>query len=528
MTNGNLARTGMAALLLSVSMLSNTAFAQEKDTLVVGMATAITTLDPHEASSSPNNSTNRHIWDSLINRGGAAENLPQLAKDWRRIDDTHWEFTLRDDVKFHDGSVFDSEDVVASLLRVRDKPSQSYSSYTRMIKNVEATGPHTVVVETVAPDPLILNSLSRLRIISADCADASVASFETGECAIGTGPFRFVSYTPGADLKLERNEDYFDGAFAWKNLTIRFLPDDGARLAALLTHEADLIEKLPAEGTGRVEEDAELKVVRKQSTRIVYLGMDSTDDGPSPFVTAKDGSALTENPLADLRVRKALLMAMNREAIVDRVMQFNGTVAHQWVAEGYFGHSPDVVPVAYDTEGAKALLAEAGYPDGLKLTLHSPSGRYVKDSEVTQAAGQMLARIGIDTSVEVMPWSMYADRYAAGEFSVFLASWGINTGEVSNPAIAIIATKDADKGTGRANGGNVSDPEIDELLAKATSTLDEGEREELLRQVSKLTADRVWILPMHYENVVLGASAGVNYQPRGDQYTLSYYITPAQ
>ncbi|WP_229672929.1 ABC transporter substrate-binding protein [Salipiger pallidus] len=491
------------------------------------MAAPITSLDPHEDSNSPNNATSRHIWDSLINRGGSAENKPQLAESWEVVDDTHWRFHLREGVTFHDGSAFDADDVVASLIRARDKESQAFASYTRNISEVIAEDPLTVVVETAVPDPMILNSLSRIRIISSDYAEADVAEFENGPAAVGTGPFKLVSYTPGDRVELERNEDYFDGASEWSKVTLRLVPDNGGRLASLLAGDLDLIENLPAEGVARVESSNGMKVIRGQSTRLVYLGMDVSRD-ESPFVTAKDGSALGSNPLKDARVRKALLMAMNREAIVDRVMQKNGTVADQYVAEGFFGHSDEVEHVAYDPEGAKALLAEAGYPDGFALTIHGPSGRYVNDSEVVQAAGQMLTRIGIDTKVEVLPWSVYSNNYSNGEYSLFLGSWGVNTGEVSNPALAVVAGRDADKGTGRYNGGGIDVPEINDLLDQATASLDEAEREPLLQEVSKLTFEDTWLLPMHYENVVMGARTGIEFKPRGDKYTLAYEVKSAE
>ncbi|PWW03769.1 peptide/nickel transport system substrate-binding protein [Hoeflea marina] len=524
-TRRTLNRTALA-LLLSTAIPA-AAIADDGDQkLAIGMSTTFTTLDPHEASSAPNNAASRHIFDSLINRGGAAENQPQLATEWKVLDPTHWQFTLREGVKFHDGTAFDAEDVIASLLRARDLPSQSFASYTRNITNVTAPDPFTVVVETSVPDPMILNSLSRIRIISADHAKDGVAEFDDGSAAVGTGPFKFVSYAPGDRLVVERNDDYFAGAADWSDVTLRMIPDDGARLAALLSGDLDLIETLPAEGMERVESSKDYKAIWGQSTRLVFLGMDVSKD-QSPFVKAKDGSELDKNPLKDERVRRAMLMAMNRPAIVDRVMQKNGTVADQYVAEGYFGHSDDVKRVDYDPEGAKALLAEAGYPDGFKLTLHGPAGRYVKDSEVLQAIGQMLARIGIDASVEVMPWSMYSDAYSEGQFSVFFASWGVNTGEVSNPAIATVATRNDEKGTGRYNGGGINDTEIDALLDQATSTLEEAEREPLLKQVSDLTFNKLWILPLHYENVVLGARAGIDYTPRGDKYTLAYDVKNA-
>ncbi|WP_445503327.1 ABC transporter substrate-binding protein [Microvirga sp. G4-2] len=517
---------GAVVALLATVAAPAIAYAQNAS-LTIGMSTTPTTLDPHEDSSAPNNATSRHIWDSLINLTGTSTNEPELATSWKLIDPTHWEFKLRDGVTFHDGSKFDAEDVIASLLRARDKKSQGFAAYTRSIAKVTASDPLTVVVETTVPDPLLLNSISRIRIISADCAQAPVQDFESGKCAVGTGAYTFASYGPGDRLVLKRNPKYFAGASHWSDVTLRFLPDDGARLASLLSGEIDIIEALPADGMKRVEGSKELQVIAGQSSRFVYLGMDVSRD-VSPFVKASDGSALAKNPLKDERVRRAILMGINRPAIVDRVMQKNGTVADQFVAEGYMGHSKTVKPIGYDPNAAKALLAEAGYPNGFQLTLHGPSGRYVKDSEVLQAVGQMLSRIGIKAQVEVRPWSMYSDAYAAGEFSAFLGSWGVNTGETTNPAVALVATRNKDKGTGRYNGGGISDSEIDAVLARATSTLEQSARLPLLEELSNLTFNRLWVLPMHYENVVLGAKKSVVYTPRGDKYTLAYDVKLAQ
>jgi len=509
------------------ALISAAAPAMAQDaSLSIGMAAPVTSMDPHQDSNSPNNAANRHIYDSLINRGGMAENKPQLAVSWEIIDDTRWRFKLRQGVTFHDGSAFDAKDVVASLLRVRDKPTKSFAAYTRNIANVVIEDPHTVVVETKVPDPLLLNSLSRLHIISARYADAGVADFESGKAAIGTGPFKFVSYTPGDRIELARNDLYFEGPAPWSKVTLRMVPDDGGRLASLLAGDLDIIENLPAEGVARVEGNNKLHIVRGQSTRFVYLGMDVTRE-QTPFATAKNGSPLASNPLKDERVRKALLMAINRDAIVDRVMQKNGTVAHQFVAPGFFGHSDQVKPLAYDARAARALLAEAGYPDGFALTIHGPAGRYVNDSEVLQAVGQMLARIGIATQVEVVPWSVYSNKYTQGDYSLFLGSWGVNTGEVSNPALALVAGRDDAKGTGRYNAGGINVPEINALLDRATATLADKAREPLLQQVSALTFNQHWLLPMHYENVVMAANKQVAFTPRGDKYTLAYEVRRA-
>jgi peptide/nickel transport system substrate-binding protein len=516
---------GSLAALVAVDG-GTAAVAQSDRALTIGMSTTVTALDPHEESNSPNNATSRHIFSSIVQRDGESQIRPELATSWRVIDDTHWEFTLRDDVKFHDGSTFDSEDVAVSLLRVRDMPSGTFASYTRNIKNVTAPEPYKVIVETETPDPLLLNSLSRLRIISADYASATEADFESGKAAVGTGPFKFVSYLPGDRLELVRNDQYFAGPVDWSHLTLRMIPDAGARLAALLAGDLDVIEAVPAEGIARIEQSDKLQLVRGQSTRLVYLSMDQHNKVATDIFD-KEGNPLPANPLLDQRVRKALLMAINREAIVSRVMQGNGVVAHQFVGEGYFGHSEKVEKVSYDPEGAKKLLDEAGYPDGFRMKLHGPSGRYVNDSEVLQAVGQMFSRIGVESSVEVFPWSMYTGRFGEGEFSFYLGSWGVNTGEVSNPAGALVATKDAERGTGRVNGGFVSDKELDSALLTAMGTLDDGKREALLRTVSEITFNNNYLIPLHYEAVVLGAREGLQLKARGDKYTLAFEIKAA-
>ncbi|TCU11730.1 ABC transporter substrate-binding protein [Rhizobium sullae] len=514
-----------AAMALLGTIAIPAMVAAQETPLVIGMSTTPTTLDPHEDSSAPNNATSRHIWDSLVNLTGTSANAPELATEWKAVDSTHWELKLREGVKFHDGSEFNADDVIASLLRARDKPSQGFASYTRNFASVTAKDPLTVIIETKVPDPLLLNSVSRIRIISSNCKDSPVQDFDNGKCAVGTGAFSFASYSPGSNLMLKRNDSYFAGASHWSNVTLRFLPDDGARLASLLSNEIDIIETMPADGMARVASSDNLQIINGQSSRFVYLGMDVSHD-VSPFVKAADGSDLDRNPLKDLRVRRAMLMSLNRPAIVDRVMQKNGTVANQFVAKGYAGYSDKVEKVGYDPAAAKALLAEAGYPDGFSLTVHGPSGRYVKDAEVLQAVGQMFTRIGIKSKVEVMPWAMYSEAYAKGMYSTFFGSWGVNTGETTNPTVALVASRDEKKGTGRYNGGGVADPKIDEVLAKASSTLDEAERTPLLQELSTQAFSNLWVLPMHYENVVLGAKKTVSFTPRGDKYTLAYDVKP--
>jgi len=218
-------------------------------------------------------------------------------------------------------------------------------------------------------------------------------------------------------------------------------------------------------------------------------------------------------------------MAINRQAIVERVMQGSAEVAAQYLPNGYPGTSSAILPTPYDPAKAKALLAAAGYPNGFQVTLHGPNGRYVNDSKIVQAIAQMLTRIGIATNVEVMPWSVYIAKASRAEFSLFLASWGVNTGETSNPLGAINATYDVKTGLGVSNWGRYSNPDFDAKLTTAIHLLDDAKRNALLAQASEIVfADRATI-PLHFEKVTWAAKKSVGYLARADQYTLAMNAT---
>jgi peptide/nickel transport system substrate-binding protein len=183
--------------------------------------------------------------------------------------------------------------------------------------------------------------------------------------------------------------------------------------------------------------------------------------------------------------------------------------------------------VPYDPAAAKALLAEAGYPDGLKVTVHGPNDRFQNDDKIVQAIGQMFARIGVDAKVEVMPWSVYANRINSNEFSIALNSWGVNTGETSNPMRALVATNDRNAGTGGSNAGRYSNPQLDAKLNEAMRTLDDTKRNQILGEASEIVFTDHALLPLHHEVQLLAAKKGVGYVTRADQYTLAMDVKPS-
>ena len=493
--------------------------------LRIGMAAPNTTLDPHLLSNAPNNAVATHIFDSLIVNDEASRSIPGLAESWTRGDDTHWTFKLRA-VNFSDGTPFTAADAIVSIRRATEIPSAaSFRTYTRSIKAMSAPDPHTLLVETHAPDPLLLNSIGRVRIISAKFKDAASAEFNNGRAAVGTGPYALREYLPGSRLVLARNAAWWGGATPWEQVELRVVSDDAARLAGLLAGDLDIIEAVSSSSTDRVRSDERLHLIRGISSRFVYLGMDQVNE-VSPHIAGADGRPLDRNPLKDLRVRQALSLAINRQGLVERVMEGDAVIASQFLPKGGPGTSPALDPPPFDPNRARALLAEAGYPRGFRLILQGPNDRYVNDSKIVQAVAQMFTRVGIETRAEVMPWSTYAGRNnARTEQSVFLGAWGVNTGETSNPMSALVASEDKGAGLGISNGGRYANLAVDAKLKAALRTMDDASRNTLLAEASEIVFRDVALIPLHHEVSVWAARKGVSYRTRADQYTLATGVT---
>jgi len=229
-------------------------------------------------------------------------------------------------------------------------------------------------------------------------------------------------------------------------------------------------------------------------------------------------------------VRKAISKAINRPAIVEKVMEGVAIPAGQLLPEGFFGVSVKLEPEKYDPEGAKKLLADAGYPNGFGLTLHGPNDRYINDAKICQAIGQMLTRVGIDTKVETMPKSVYfakASRGGPGKspaFSFILVGWGAGTGEASSPLKSLLHTYDKARGFGASNRGRYSNPEMDKLVEQALATVDDAKREKLLQQATEIAIEDLGIIPLHYQVNTWATRKGLAYTPRTDEYTLAMNV----
>jgi peptide/nickel transport system substrate-binding protein len=512
---------GVAALaLLLTGVLPIVAGAE---TLTIGLSSDVTSIDPQWNNSGPNVSLSTHLFEPLTLTDRNGRLIPGLATSWRAVDPLTWEFKLRPGVKFHDGSDLTADDVVFSIERpktLQGSPA-SFASFVRPITEVVAVDKLTVRIRTAAPHVLVPYDLNSIFIVSkkATLAAGSSADFDAGRSAIGTGPFKLVAFKRGDRVELTRNDGYWGTRPVWDKVTFRMVSNDAARIAALLSGDVDVIENVPTADVAKIAADARFTVDRQTSWRTIFWHMDQYRD-VTPFATDKSGKPLAKNPFKDTRVRLAISKAINRDAIVSRVMEGLAVPASNLVSPGIFGHNPAIKVEAYDPAGAKRLLAEAGYPDGFDLTLHAPNNRYVNDARIAETVAALLSRIGITTKVETQPWASYLPHARAGEYTMALVGWGSSLGD--NTIKNHLATVDEKKGYGAWNFGRSSNPEVDKLLDRDFTLFDDKAREEAARSIAALALKDNPVIPMHHEIVTWAMKKGLSYPGRVDQFTFAW------
>jgi peptide/nickel transport system substrate-binding protein len=514
-----------AVASLALSAASQPSSAEE---LKIAVAADVTSVDPHFFNLFPNNNIAEHIFDKLVQMDPDSKMIPGLATSWKAIDDRTWEFKLRKGVKFTDGSELTAEDVAFSIDRVPNVPNSPgpFSAYTKAIVAKQIVDPYTIRFKYAAPYPLAPNDLSTIYIVSKKVATgASTEDFNTGKAAIGSGRYKLVKYTSGDRIELVRNDSYWAEKSPWDKVTFKIIKNEAARVAALLSGDVDAIEQPPTADLARIKGDPKFTVTSKISHRVIYFNFDHLERS-SPFISDKAGKPLAKNPLLDIRVRRAISKAINRQAIVDRVMEGQAIPSGQLVSEKLFGYVPGLKADAYDVEGAKKLMAAAGYPDGFKITIHGPAGRYVNDEKIVQAVAQMLSRIGITAKVETAPMAPYSARASKQEFSLHLVGWGASTGEASSPLRSLLATFNRDKGLGAVNWGRYSNVKVDYLIEQALQQVNDDNRSAMLQNATKLAMEDLGIMPIHFQFTIWATKKNVAYTPRTDEYTLAFQFRP--
>ncbi|MBE9607143.1 ABC transporter substrate-binding protein [Acetobacteraceae bacterium H6797] len=495
-------------------------------------------IDPHFLFVGPNMAAARQVYDSVINRDAESRFVPGIVESWEATGPTAWVLKLRQGVTFHDGSPFTAEDIAFSIARVRAVPNNPgpYTSNLRTISSVEVVDPFTVRITTDRPNPTLMGQLTNIFVVShiaargdGTPAGASTADFNTGKAAVGTGPFRLVTMRGSEGMSLERNPTYWGPKPGFEKAEIRVIGSDASRLAALLSGDVDLIESVPPGDVARLERDSRVTVFRRNSDRIMYL-IPHVGAETLPMLTDTAGKPLPNNPLRDVRVRRALSMAIDRSALAQRALDGQAVPTGQMVPQQFGAFDPSYPAPAANPDGAKRLLAEAGYPNGFGLTIGCSNNRFVNDARVCQAVGQMLTRAGFQAKVETMPGSIFFPRTVEGKNDFPLILYGLSLSS-SRDASYILSTavhsRNVKEAYGQGNRGTFADPEMDRAIQEAVSYAG-PDREERLRALMRRAIDEVPIIPMYNQVTLVAARKGIVYEPRMDEQLLAQQARPAR
>jgi len=480
-----------AALALATAILLPLAAVSARATdITVARSASTTAMDPGFLRESATIVDN--IFDTLVMRDKDMKLVPGLAESWTAIDDTTWEFKLREGVKFHNGEDFNADAVKFTIDRVLDPAAKSPTlSYIRTIANVTVVDPYTVRIKTSAADPLLPTRMSRYpAYIVPPKYVTEVGNNVFATKPVGTGPYKFVEFIPDQHVILQANKDYWRGAPSIDKVTWRAIPDGTARLTALVTGEVDLIENVPVDLAPMIASspDADLVPV-KNGGLTIYLGL-----------------VMNQKPLDNVKVRQALDMAIDRPAIVKNILQDMATAKGTQVGPADFGYL-DIPVTKFDPAKAKALLAEAGYPNGFTIKMQSTT-RYMKDGEVAQAIAQQFGDIGVKIEQEVLDWSVYTQQVPR-KGPIFMLGWGsTQTLDADAAVYAIMKTGEP--------YSTASIPELDKLLDESRSIVDPAARKVVLEKIQTLSAEQVPLIPLYQEDSIYGKSKKITFEGRPD------------
>ncbi len=445
-------------------------------------------MDPHTRYGRQAMATLNSIYERLVFFNAEGEYVPALATDWEQKDPHTWVFNLREGVKFHDGTSFTAKDVSFSYQRARTLTISELQFAANRIESIDIIDDYTIEITTINPEPVFLYYINRLPVMSEEWTKDRDQEYIANN-ANGTGPYQFVDWQSDIHLKMKAYEGYWGEKPEINEVTFRPIPEHSTRAAELLTNNADLISTTHEYVSGIASND-DLKIIEAPVGRIIYLGINAA-----------------EGPLSSQKVRQAMTTAINRASIVERVLGGMAVPTGQIINENFEGYNPEIEAPEFDPEGARDLLAEAGYPDGFELEFHFPSGHYIKDHETGLAVASYLEQIGISVNSRSRPWSALASDIGQQQVDFNMIGW------VPSPIIApftgTILSRDDDKGHGAWNTG-YSNNQVDDLFEQAVFAADEKERERLWMEANRLAMEEVAVIPLHQLYEVFGAHEDLN------------------
>lgn len=469
--------------------------------LIIAELSDASSLDPHGSNDVSSSNVQSNLYDTLVVRDESGEIAPSLAESWTQVDDLTWEFKLKTGVTFHDGEAFNAEAVKANFDRVLDpKVASPRAHLYEMITDVTIVDENTVQLKTEYPFSPLLAHLTHNgggmispKAIADDYAameaDSSLkAGSVIGTAPVGTGPFKFVSWTPGTEIKLEKNADYWDTPANVDTVTFKVVPEGATRVADLqsgYTHIAGTIE--PAQ-VANVNNSDGVSVLETPSSSLTYVGFNTKK---APFDNAK--------------VRQAISMAIDRATLIEGIFNGYGIPAISPLSPGIFGYTDDITAMSYDLEKAKSLLAEAGYADGFTTSIWTNDNPV--RSQVAIVLQDTLKQLNITVDIEVMEFGAYLEKTAAGEQDMFILGWSNATNDADYGLYALFhSSQHGEPG----NRSFYSNPAVDQLLEQGRQEADSAAREAIYKEAMQLISDDSPMAFVLHPSILTGVSDKVS------------------
>jgi len=490
-------------------------------------------LDPYSLNETFSLGTLGNVYEGLTRRGPDLEIQPALAESWEIVEPTRWRFHLRKGVKFHNGNDFTADDVVFSADRVRSQESDLKTRIGADVK-VEKVDDHTVDFVLPSPNPILHYEWDTWGIMDKEWAEENdttkvmSASDESpsyaGLHANGTGPFKITSHETGVKTVFEENTDWWDYGNKKFNIdTVEFTPigSDATRVAALLSGELDMVYPVPVQDLKRVDANEGTVAMTGPELRTIFLGMDQMRD------ELLYSNVKGKNPFKDPKVRKAFFQAIDMEAIKQKVMRGLSTPSALMISPFLFELSGDFERFPYDPEAAKALLTEAGYPDGFEVGMDCPNDRYVNDEAICQAVVSMLAKIGVKVDLNAQPKAKYFAKVLQSngfDTSFYLLGWTPGSFDSWNIMKNIIHCRSEEGSEAPFNLGGYCNKDVDALTDKILVENDPAKRNEMIAEAFKIHLEEAGHIPLHQQGLAWGVADDVALSQRADNTLMFYYV----
>ncbi|MFG0887393.1 ABC transporter substrate-binding protein [Vibrio sp. CJQ_6] len=508
----------MKSKLAVALMAAGLSFAASAADITVAYDADPVSLDPHEQLSGGTLQLSHMVFDPLVRYTQDLDFEPRLATSWERLDDKTVRFHLREGVKFHSGNTMTADDVVWTFDRLQNSPDFKaiFEPYEKMVK-VDA---NTVDLVSKGAYPLVLQTATYIFPMDSkfytgkteDGKDKSEIvkhgnSFASTHIS-GTGPFIVTQREQGVKVDFERFKDYWDKDSKGNVDHLKLVPikEDATRVAALLSGDVDMIAPVAPNDHKRVESAKGVDLVTLPGTRLISFQMNQSNN----------------EALKDVRVRQAIVYAINNEGIVDKIMKGFATAAGQQSPKGYAGYNPELVP-RYDLKKAKALMKEAGYEKGFTLTMIAPNNRYVNDAKVAQAASAMLSKIGIKVDLKTMPKAQYWPEFDKCAADMLMIGWHSDTEDSANFSEFLTMTRNEETGKGQYNCGHYSNPEVDKLVEASNVETDPTKRAQMLQNVESILYKDAAFVPLHWQNLAWGAKSTLDIKPIVNPMEFPYF-----